>query len=357
VSQNRALVHRLLPFVLAVGACFSEPDYEGRFCNAVSACPMGLTCTEGRCQRLSSIQDASFDEMDASAVGRDATEIYIADAGTTPRDATPRDALPRDADAMDADAMDADAIDADPIEPDASTPDASTPDAADAGVCTDEICNGLDDDCDRLIDNGCPTGTVGFLSPVDTALTGWLPFGDVWAGQGCAPGDVVVGFYGHYAEYLNEVGEHCDTPTIVENTTSIPYTYSLALVAAPSALPRGGAMGTEFNALCPPGTMVVDISGRSGSWIDQLDFTCAEFELIDTVASGVRTFTVREVPGTRSLIALQAGGAGGGVFDLPCDVDFAAAVRLHGATGSVECCPSLITTLGLGCAMLGVSLR
>src|SRR5690606_15400852 len=134
-------------------------------------------------------------------------------------------------------------------------------------------------------------------------------------GDGCAPDEVVVGFYGHYAEYLNEVGEHCDRPTIVEDRSTTPFRYSLELVPAASALPRGGAMGTEYNATCPPGTMVVEISGRSGSWIAQLSFTCAGFELVEiSVPNGTPRFEIREVNGSRTLVSLQAGGPGGAPF-------------------------------------------
>jgi hypothetical protein len=117
-------------------------------------------------------------------------------------------------------------------------------------------------------------------------------------------------------------------------------------------------MGTVYNGVCPAGKMVVEISGLSGSWIDQLSFTCAAFELIDlTVPNGSPSFEIREVAGSRSLVSLRAGGTGGGAFSLPCPVDLAAGVRLRGALGSTTCCPLLVTTLGLTCNELEVSLR
>lgn len=226
------------------------------------------------------------------------------------------------------------------------------------GPVPTEVCNGLDDDCDRVVDDGCPSGAISFVQPFDTPLTGWMPFGDTWELEGCGPGEVVVGFFGHYDEYLNEVGEHCDTPVVVTDTSVSPHAHSLVLMPAPSAAPRGGAMGTQYNAACPAGMAVVGISGLSGSWIDQLSFTCAELELVDlTPANPVPSYVVREVAGTRTLVALQAGGTGGAPFDLPCPTDSVAAVRLRGALGSTTCCPSLVTTLGLACRELEVSIR
>jgi hypothetical protein len=384
-------LRRTVPLLLMVGACFSEPSYEGRFCNAASTCPEGLSCEEGRCRLLVSAADGG-DAIDAepsgdAGEGADAGGPFATDTGgdsdanKLPDGAVPMDAAPLDASLEDAQPNDAAAPDAD--ESICTTGDTracySGPNGSagvgicregrqlcaggEFGTCEDEIlpgvetCNGIDDDCDRVIDNGCPSGTITFQQPQDTPLTGWLPFGDEWVGQGCAPGDVVVGFFGHYADYLNEVGEHCDTPTIVADTTTTPYTYSRVLTPSASAVPRGGAMGTEYNAICPAGRMVVAISGLSGSWIDRLNFACAEFELVDTVVNGVRTFTVREIAGTRAQVTVNAGGAGGAAFDLPCPVNTAAGARLRGATGSTTCCPSLVTTLGLTCSTLGVTLR
>ena len=72
---------------------------------------------------------------------------------TGPNDAGPNDAGPNDADPNDADPNDADPHDADPN--DASPDDAARADAA----CTpsQEVCNGLDDDCDQLVDETFPT--------------------------------------------------------------------------------------------------------------------------------------------------------------------------------------------------------
>jgi hypothetical protein len=385
--------------MLLLGGCFSEPTYEGRLCDQSSPCPAGLSCVEGRCQLLVPADSGEPDsgEPDAGDLGRDGGPTQP-DAGKRPdagSDAAidagmdsgmdggaPRDAEPRDADPLDA----TDGVDAMPdggsglcvpgeTRPCYSGPvgtqgvgicseGVSTCDGTDFGPCEDEVlpgmetCNGDDDDCDRVVDDGCPTGAVAFTGGIDTALTGWLPFGDTWAGEGCSPGDVVVGFFGHYADYLNEVGEHCDTPTIVEDASTTPHTYSLVLMPSASAAPRGGAMGTVYNGLCPAGTMVVEISGRSGSWIDRLSFTCAEFELIDlTQPGGAPRFEIREVPNSRTLIPLRAGGPGGSPFDLPCPNDHAASVRLRGALGSTTCCPLLVTTLGLTCSELEVSLR
>ena len=356
-------------------ACFSEPSYLGRLCNESNPCPEDLICHERQC--------VSEVPSDAGELESDDASFPVRDSGPRP-DASPRDAEPADASIADVPANpDAEPLDTGPsfcMQGETTACYSGPPGTEGVGPCRegtatcvggmefgpcedqvlpgDEICNGIDDDCDRVVDDGCPSGAINFVQPFDTALTGWLPFGDEWQSQGCAPDQVVVGFFGHYADYLNEVGEHCDTPQIVEDTTSVPYRYSLVLNPASSAVPRGGAMGTEFNGVCPAGTMVVGISGRSGSWIDQLSFTCAEFELIETtMPNGTPRFEVQEVAGSRTLVSLEAGGAGGGPFDLPCPLDQAAAVRLRGATGSTTCCPVLITTLGLGCWNLGVSVR
>ncbi len=193
--------------------------------------------------------------------------------------------------------------------------------------------------------------------PLDTALTGWLPFGDTWQTEGCGPGEVVIGFYGYYEDYLNQVGERCGRPTIVENAGTTPHAYTLNVVAAANAPARGGVQGTAYSGACPAGKIVVGISGMSGSWIDQLSFTCAAFELVDlTPPAGPPSFTVHEVPNTRALVGLHAGGTGGAAFDLQCPTGQGSS-RLLGALGSVPCCPTLVTTLGLSCHGLQITPR
>lgn len=223
----------------------------------------------------------------------------------------------------------------------------------------DESCNSEDDDCDQVTDDGCPAGGISFVQPFDTDLTGWLPFGDTWGASGCGPDQVVVGFHGFYDEFLNSVGEHCDTPEVVADTSVTPHTYSLVLTPAASATARGGAVGTAYNELCPAGMVVAGISGSSGSWIDQLSFTCVDLEVVEVATpGGPPSFEIREVTGSRMLVPLQAGGTGGALFDLACPTDSVAAVRLRGANGTAKCCPDgIVTTLGLGCRELEAVIR
>ena len=88
---------------------------------------------------------ASSNKDDAGAdVGVDAGSV--ADAPATKDAATPEDAGPPDTGT-----------------PDTGTPDTGTPDTGtpDTGGCTPvaEVCNGLDDDCDTVPDNGLDCGT------------------------------------------------------------------------------------------------------------------------------------------------------------------------------------------------------
>ncbi len=226
------------------------------------------------------------------------------------------------------------------------------------GPCEGEIlpeverCDGIDESCALGPDDGCPSGAVELVEPYETATTGWS-YLDAWGAEGCGASQVIVGLVGRSGLYLDQIGEHCATPSILEDTTTTPYTYSLVLTPGTDAPPRGGTGGEPYDARCPAGEIVVGLSGRSGDLVDQISFSCAHFEVVDLAGSSdPPRFAIREVLGSRTLVPLQAGGTGGEPFDLPCPTDRAAA-RLRGAT----CCGGVVATLGVSCRELWVTAR
>ncbi len=109
-------------------------------------------------------------------------------------------------------------------------------DMAQVGSCaTVENCfNDLDDDCDGVVNNGCPdTVTVGAQVPLAT-------YGGSSGTAGsalCAAGTVVIGarFYSDsYDEYMSGVGVYCGTPTLVRGASSYGLTFAPAGGLGPS---------------------------------------------------------------------------------------------------------------------------
>src|SRR5262245_31367944 len=93
-----------------------------------------------------------------------------------------------------------DAMMSTPMIPDASSPDADPGDLGpppDARTCTAETCNGIDDDCDHVTDNGCPSRQVAYLDPRRATAIAGGGSTNVWTpAQSCPEGQVLVGFYG-----------------------------------------------------------------------------------------------------------------------------------------------------------------
>jgi len=117
------------------------------------------------------------------------------------------------------------------------------------GACQPEQCNGRDDDCDGVIDNGCPidqrplstrvvastSATYGSVSEVMH-----VNFADT-----CPDGQAIVGLTGNAGSGLDSVGVNCGTLTVREDRSTTPYQYSVAVAAGMQYAPLGGTGGAQ----------------------------------------------------------------------------------------------------------------
>jgi hypothetical protein len=136
----------------------------------------------------------------------------------------------------------------------------------------DEVCNGLDDDCDGTTDDGCPldgallrTAQRRPPSPVMGSLT---LSGAVTFTHACPEGQAIVGFTGNYGSGIDSLGVRCGGWRIREDRSSRPYRYELLASPGPELPPRGGTgglvNGVAQRLTCPPGQAVVGLS----AWLD-----------------------------------------------------------------------------------------
>lgn len=153
--------------------------------------------------------------------------------------------------------------------------------AADAGSkCVPEICNGIDDDCDGVVDNGCPSGFLRGVATKQPALgpsAGGTVFTDT-----CSNDELIVGFQVAISSgWMNQIAAICQKFTLVVDKQVVPYQYSVGF-GATELLPVHPATTTDSLQLlnCAGGTVVVGlaVSGQDTGFlvITGISATCAK---------------------------------------------------------------------------------
>ncbi|HWZ92386.1 MAG TPA: hypothetical protein VNW92_26155, partial [Polyangiaceae bacterium] len=161
-------------------------------------------------------------------------------------------------------------------------------------VAQPEICNGKDDNCDNVIDDGCPSGSLRGSADPQAALgdsTGGSKFADT-----CANDEVIVGLQVAFSSWLDQVTAVCQKYSLHVNTVASPYQYSLSFGATAVLPAHPTSTSDSLHALtCAPGKVLVglDISeqhtalGQTPDYIvvTRISATCADPILVLTGGS------------------------------------------------------------------------
>jgi hypothetical protein len=121
-----------------------------------------------------------------------------------------------------------------------------------------EQCNGNDDDCDGVIDEGCPAGLAMGNGAQRKSL------GDSWGGsdfaETCAPDEMLVGLKLGVGAWIDQVTAVCQTYSLHANTQTVPYQYSVALGAQRQLAPHPPTTTSEVQDLiCRAGTVMIGV--------------------------------------------------------------------------------------------------
>jgi hypothetical protein len=237
--------------------------------------------------------------------------------------------------------------------PDAGAPDTGCPGGGEPSV---ELCDGDDDDCDDIEDDGCPTGPVVYGLPRVYGGYAGSVRGDLWTSGTCPADQVIIGAHGRDGAYIDSIGEYCGILSVVEDRSVVPYRYALDISAGDTVPARGGAGGDLFDFHCDRGEVVTGLRGRAGSLIERLSFTCSRF---DVVASARDGFLIEEIGQRREDMFTAGSSNNGAPFDLGCPVG-SAGIMLTGANdyfstnlGQLD----LVAGIGLECISLKVEIR
>jgi hypothetical protein len=180
-------------------------------------------------------------------------------------------------------------------------------DAGDAGaagapaacVAQPEICNGLDDDCDGAVDNGCPASFLRGSTvhePVVGDSTGGSSFADL-----CANDELVVGVQLGMHDFLGQVTAICQKYTLEVNTRVAPYVYSVAVGATHNLASHPSSTDNAISQLnCAAGSFLVGlhaeqqsglVANNSSPELTSVSILCAVPTVDATLASPVLDWT------------------------------------------------------------------
>jgi hypothetical protein len=173
--------------------------------------------------------------------------------------------------------------------------------------CGAEVCNGLDDDCDGTIDNGCPASieltNATQLSPQYGSTVGDTnptPFDD-----SCPAGQVFVGAVGTAEGRIDHLAMVCGALALGVDSSMRPYAYFGAVTAGETLPTHGTYPSTAFTLTCPDNTIVSGVvgtataGGSTGGGVASLHLTCSPVQISGSpgnftlaVAGNTTTITV-----------------------------------------------------------------
>lgn len=142
----------------------------------------------------------------------------------------------------------------------------------------DERCNGHDDDCDGVVDNGCPVGTF-----VDAEV--WMSIGSGGIGGSpfhlaCGSDQVLTGFDITYSTgsrgEIRQLRPHCSTLSLEAVWREPEHVFEVRTRSPVSLAVAGGTpSGSSANDRCPPDQVVIGLTARvADGEVRRFGFTC-----------------------------------------------------------------------------------
>lgn len=213
-----------------------------------------------------------------------------------------------------------------------------------------ELCDTVDQDCNGLPRNGCPSTTETL------AAATWHPYHGGTTGTSfsasCAAGQVLVGFdvwTNAYGPYVNAIRTVCRAVQITETPGSPEYGYALT-PASGSAEVLGPIIGlptgTMSSARCTTPAAVSRVGGRSSTLLDAFQLSCSAYRFTRSGSTWASTVSSYGDAG-------PYGGAGGTPWGYDMCAPDAVGIGVRGYTRSCGAGGVCIESIAIGCGRLG----
>jgi hypothetical protein len=211
----------------------------------------------------------------------------------------------------------------------------------DSRACIDEdrCGNGIDDDCDGTVDEGCEL-PVTLSDRVDGTTFGGA--GGTGFSRICYPGQVARGLHGAAGLYVDRIGLLCASITVAVADEPGGRVYKLAIDPTVRGVVVGGDGGAPFELGCPDDQILGGIFGAAADTVRRVGAQCVRPVVTDAGDGELRiTFEDGERLGPE-------GGTGGTSFRYDC-APSRSSIGIRGRSGRY------LDAFGISCQRAGAT--